>query len=143
MILFMNCQRMSCFSGTNMLKSNFRMYPSLHDSTWPRDGTPSWWDLKLESCNHLQSFCVALRGHGWRGLSSIRLHLFLSQRDETHPAPFSLYHHLLPVKLVSSPWPRSWQSLPGSLQKAKVWSTKINDVRIFFSTVYISSWKCS
>lgn len=23
-------------------------------------GTPSWWDLKLEPCNHLRSFCVAM-----------------------------------------------------------------------------------
>lgn len=142
MMLFMNYQRISCFSGSNILRNNFRMYPCLHDSPWPQDGIPSWLDLKLELCNHLQRFCEALCGHGWGGLSSLRLHLLLSWRDETLPAPCSLYHHLLPMMLVSSPWPRSSQSLPALLQKAKFFRLNFK-FPVFSSMVYISSWKCS
>lgn len=132
---------MSCFSGSNILKSNFRMYPSLHDTTWPQDGTPSLWYLKLESYNHLQSFCVALCAHGWRGLSSLRLHLLLSWRDETHTASFSLCHHLLPVRFISSPWPRSSVTPCLSAKKQKSEEPKLTMYPFFFLMVYISSWK--
>lgn len=79
-----------------------------HDSTWLQDGDPFLVGLGTWA---LQSPAELLCGHGWRGLSSLRLDFLLSWRNETHPASSSLFHHLLPMKHVSSPWPRSPQSL--------------------------------
>lgn len=63
MILFMNCQRISCFPGNNILKNNFRMYPSLHDSTWPQDRTllGGTWNLSLAiTCRPFVWHCVVM-----------------------------------------------------------------------------------
>lgn len=110
---------------------------ALGPKMWPLLG--GTWNLSLATTNRV--LCVALCGHSWRGLSSLRLHLLLSWRVETHPASFSLYHPLLPVKLSALHGQGLHSHSLPQLKDAKVWRTEINNVPIFSPIFCISLWK--
>lgn len=141
-ILFMNCQRISCFlvvifqeviSGDEHILTSQGLAPKAGAVTLPRLKTSV---LRLPA---------VLLHHGmwsWlnRPLIYIRLNLLLKWKDEIHFASFSLCCHFLLMNLVISPWLRSSHSLPGSEQKPKVLRTQIAYVPSFFFTIYMSSY---